>query len=62
MNYTFSSIIVMLLLFSFLCSCNKNVTVKLIEEHDSLVKILEEQDSMVILPIDSNKIKQSETH
>jgi hypothetical protein len=53
------SIILTLLTFPFIFSCNKNVTVKLIEEHDPIVKVIEEHDSMVVFPADSNKIKQS---
>ena len=62
MKYSFSSIILVFILFLFLSSCNKNVTPKLIEEHDPIVKIIEEHDSMAIFPIDSNKIKQSQKH
>ena len=59
MKYIFSSIILSLLILS---SCNKNVSVKLIEEHDPVVKIIEEHDSMVVFPADTNKNKQSQTH
>lgn len=41
-----------------LLSCNKNVTVKVIEEHDPIVKTIEEKDSMVIFPRDSATFKQ----
>lgn len=61
-KYTYSSIFLLILLSSILYSCNKNVTVKLIEEHDAVVKTLEERDSMVVLPPDTNKVKQSEKH
>jgi hypothetical protein len=59
MKHISSSIIFSLIIFSVLCSCNKNVSVKLIEEHDPVVKILEEHDSMVVFPTDTDKIKQT---
>jgi hypothetical protein len=62
MKYLLNLIIFSLIILSVLCSCNKNVSVKLIEEHDPVVKILEERDSMVIFPTDSNKNKQSQKH
>lgn len=57
MKFQKFSIILMLLFLPFLFSCNKNVSVKLIEEHDPVVKIIEEHDSLVIIPRDSNKVK-----
>ncbi len=49
---------VALIVFTLIYSCNKNITPKIIEEHDPIVKILEERDSIRIIPIDTTKVEQ----
>jgi len=58
MNNKIITSIFALIVFTFVYSCNKNITPKIIEEHDSVIKIIEERDSMKIIYNDSNKIKQ----
>ena len=53
--YKLSSLL--FIFFLIILACNRNVTTKIIEEHDPVVKILEERDSIRIVPADSNKIK-----
>ena len=52
----------MLVICAFLGSCNKNVAVKIIEEHDPVVKIIEERDSMVVYPADTAKLKRPKSN
>lgn len=62
MKFIFNVLLLTLVLSLLFTACNKNVTPKLIEEHDPVVKIIEERDSMVVFPTDTNKIKQSKTN
>ena len=51
MKYLFFTYLILLIFIAI--SCNKNVAVKVIEEHDPVVKIMEERDSMVVFPRDT---------
>ncbi|PIP55316.1 MAG: hypothetical protein COX07_00580 [Bacteroidetes bacterium CG23_combo_of_CG06-09_8_20_14_all_32_9] len=53
----FKFLILLFILFAIICSCNKNVPPKIIEEHDPIIKILEEHDSIRIIRKDTTKVK-----
>lgn len=52
---TTTYVIILIALVILIFACNKNVTVKIIEEHDPVVKIIEERDSMRVIKTDSLK-------